>query len=621
MRITDRAGLLLVFFVSRARACITSIAIVIAVVATAALCGNPAHAGTFEQAFQAAPPARGLLTSDATRARADVMDRRERVAQFFPFFGSYRSAPPPAQPQAPWYIQRRYQRNETPAYEQRRAYDRRKLPNSRETTGRERYYPAQQKGPRQEAIRRADETKRSRKSVRRAAPLSYKERIAALLRNPAPPEAGKGPLLLGVSIAKQTITLFDGGVPVAQGPVSTGTPGRPTPMGVFSVLEKAWWHRSNIYSAAPMPFMQRITWSGVAIHAGELPGYRASHGCIRTTEAFALKLWYATRIGARVVVSWDEISPLEITHPLLFQPKPGALPPVQQKAPPPAPEQPYEGLIGMTTPPLLTDQFDVADRAGGDGSDDYADAASLADDDPVLDHMMLAAADDGTRRADEPGSSADSNDAIASAMASPMRLQDEQQEADLGLTLPNLPGGSLALASLWNRDSAKVRLPFESFQVARRTSKRVRHKVERQPPPPPQYTLERVLRPGPISILISRKAGRVYVRKGLQPLFDAPVSIANPERVMGTHVFTAEGLSADGSKLRWTVVSPSSHPTRRTDISTIAARSALDRITLPDSALARITDLISTGATLIVTDDGLGRTASALDSDFTVLLR
>jgi hypothetical protein len=387
-------------------------------------------------------------------------------------------------------------------------------------------------------------------------------------------------------------------------------------MGVFGVLEKAWWHRSNIYSAAPMPFMQRITWSGVAIHSGELPGYRASHGCIRTTEAFALKLWYATRIGARVVVSWDEISPLEITHPLLFQPKPSALPPVQQKAPPPAPEQPYEGLIGMNVPPLLTDQFDVTDRATDDDAD-YADAASLAGDDPVLDHMMLAAADD------QSGASADSGDAIAATATSPLRLRDDRQEADLGLTLPDLPDGSLALASLWNRDTAKVRLPFESFQVARRTSKRVRHKVvrQRQPPPPPQYTLERVLRPGPISILISRKAGRVYVRKGLQPLFDAPVSIAHPERVMGTHVFTAEGLSTNGSKLRWTVVSPSSRPMRRTDISTIAARAELDRITLPDSALERITDLMSVGATLIVTDDGLGRTASALDSDFIVLLR
>lgn len=615
MRILDRTGLLLHFKGAWAGAC--SISAAIAVVATVAFSGNSACAQTFEQAFRDRPQGRGLLTSDTFRARANVTNRHERVAQFFPFFGSYRSAPQPAPAQRPWYIQRRYQPAQTPAYERRQVYDRRRLPKAREATGRERSYPRQQQRRRQEAIHRTEETKRPRKLVRRAPPLSHKERIAALLRSPPPvPVADKGPLLLGVSIAKQTITLFDGGVPVAQGPVSTGTPSRPTPMGVFGVLEKAWWHRSNMYSAAPMPFMQRITWSGVAIHSGELPGYRASHGCIRTTEAFALKLWYATRIGARVVVSWDEISPLEITHPLLFQPKPGALPPVQPKAPPPAPEEPYQGLIGMNAPPLLSDQFDVAGGAD-DYGDDYADAASLSDDDPVLDHMMLAAADDR-----DSGSVTGTGDALASTTASPVRLQDEQQEANLGLTLPDLPDGSLALASLWDRESAKVRLPFESFQVARRAAKRVRHpKVARQPPPPPQYTLERVLRPGPISILISRKAGRVYVRKGLQPLFDAPVAITDPARVMGTHMFTAEGLSADGSKLRWTVVSPSSHPTRRTEISTVAARAALDRITLPDSALARITDLMSVGATFIVTDAGLGRTASALDSDFTVLLR
>src|SRR5262249_30581778 len=105
-------------------------------------------------------------------------------------------------------------------------------------------------------------------------------------------------------------------------PVSTGMSGHPTPMGVFSVIQKQKWHQSNIYSGAPMPFMQRITWSGVALHAGVLPGYPASHGCIRLPHEFAVRLYGMTKVGARVFVTRDEIRPLAFASPRLFTPKP-----------------------------------------------------------------------------------------------------------------------------------------------------------------------------------------------------------------------------------------------------------------------------------------------------------
>ena len=89
-------------------------------------------------------------------------------------------------------------------------------------------------------------------------------------------------------------------------------------MMVFSVIGKELWHRSNIYSAAPMPYMQRITWSGVAMHAGVLPGYPASHGCIRLPTEFAVRLWHTTKSGARVIIARNEIAPVEIAHPRLF---------------------------------------------------------------------------------------------------------------------------------------------------------------------------------------------------------------------------------------------------------------------------------------------------------------
>jgi len=90
---------------------------------------------------------------------------------------------------------------------------------------------------------------------------------------------------------------------------------------VFSVIQKHKLHHSNIYSNAPMPYMQRITWSGVAMHAGVLPGYPASHGCIRMPMAFAMKMWNWTRMGARVIVTPGQITPARFAHPLLVAQK------------------------------------------------------------------------------------------------------------------------------------------------------------------------------------------------------------------------------------------------------------------------------------------------------------
>src|SRR5258708_6564262 len=127
----------------------------------------------------------------------------------------------------------------------------------------------------------------------------------------------QGPLILAISIEKQKLRIYDANGFFAEAPVSTGMQGHPTPMGVFSVIQKQKLHHSNIYSGAPMPYMQRITWSGVAIHAGVLPGYPASHGCIRMPTAFAVKMWNWTKMGARVVVTPGEMTPSNFSHPLL----------------------------------------------------------------------------------------------------------------------------------------------------------------------------------------------------------------------------------------------------------------------------------------------------------------
>lgn len=118
-----------------------------------------------------------------------------------------------------------------------------------------------------------------------------------------PELAPRGPMLVVVNIATQRLVAYRNGVPIAVSTASTGKAGHRTPTGVFTILQKAKWHRSSKYSNAPMPFMQRLTWYGIALHAGNLPGYPASHGCIRLPEAFARLLFDETELGMTVIVT------------------------------------------------------------------------------------------------------------------------------------------------------------------------------------------------------------------------------------------------------------------------------------------------------------------------------
>src|SRR6516225_7088561 len=138
-------------------------------------------------------------------------------------------------------------------------------------------------------------------------------------------DAPNGPLQIIISITDQRISVYDNGALIARSSVSTGIPRHPTPLGVFSVISKERWHRSNLYSGAPMPYMQRITQSGIALHAGILPGYPASHGCIRLKNDFAIRLWRLTKRGARVIIARDDIRPVEVANPHLFESKPQAV--------------------------------------------------------------------------------------------------------------------------------------------------------------------------------------------------------------------------------------------------------------------------------------------------------
>src|SRR5207249_10841573 len=100
--------------------------------------------------------------------------------------------------------------------------------------------------------------------------------------------------------------------------IATGVPSLPTPLGVFSIIQKQVFHRSNIYSNAPMPYMQRITWSGVAMHEGQNIGHPASHGCIRMPHDFAVRLYRLSKLGTRVIIANSQLKPTEFADPHLF---------------------------------------------------------------------------------------------------------------------------------------------------------------------------------------------------------------------------------------------------------------------------------------------------------------
>ena len=148
-----------------------------------------------------------------------------------------------------------------------------------------------------------------------------RERRQANKEAAVPENKPTGPLFAILSISNQHISVYNSSGLVTRSKVSTGMPGHRTPTGIFTIIGRERYHSSNIYSGAPMPFMQRITWSGVAMHLGVVPGYPASHGCIRLPAGSAERMWGLTRIGERVVITPHEVAPSEFAHPLLPVPK------------------------------------------------------------------------------------------------------------------------------------------------------------------------------------------------------------------------------------------------------------------------------------------------------------
>ena len=334
-----------------------------------------------------------------------------------------------------------------------------------------------------------------------------------------PQETAKDPLQIIISIADQRVSLYDNGSLIARSSVSTGVRRHPTPLGIFSVIGKERYHRSNLYSGAPMPYMQRITQSGIALHAGVLPGYPASHGCIRLTNDFAIRLWHLTKRGARVIIARQDVVPVEITNPHLFVSKP---------------------------------------KTAFDSSE-------------------------------------------------------------------NLP---VAVASNSNRTATTTQAPLMSNIGVQETAE------SQAAGTPSAVTPRKVV---PISVFVSRKLSRLFVRQGFAPLFDVPVKIQNPEEPLGTHVFTVMEPQDEGSAIRWNLVTIPEQPTSadsakerkvpKQQIVKIApsatplsdnANIAFDRIEIPQDTVEKISELLIPGSSLIISDYGISSETGPY-TDFIVL--
>jgi lipoprotein-anchoring transpeptidase ErfK/SrfK len=479
------------------------------------------------------------------------------------------------------------------------------------------------------------------------APSSPARSIKARSKASEKPEAKSppipsGPLHIIVSIDKQRATLFADGQPVASTAISTGTASHPTPMGVFTVIQKDRHHVSNLYGAA-MPYMQRITWSGAALHQGPLPGYPASHGCVRLTESFAQLLWKTTKMGARIIITRPEVAPLEFTHARLFTPTPKmvAAPPAVVPIPVPAPVRAAEPATTSSVTKVRT--ADAANTVVVAVDTVAADATKAVTTAVVTEPLASTAAEQPTKQSDTDGVGG-TRDPAAQASATIEPAEVKAAEAQPVEAKP-VKAGVVATKPVETKpaDVKQVEaqlIEARAIPIAAPTPIIVDERPKTMP-----ATIVQEANGRPISVFVSLKENKLYVRQGWKPLFDARVSFEHPEQPIGTHVYTAMGAKAEGG-LRWTVVSIPSAFRRATEVKNANKNSdsgrkgrqehaakavdvvapmpspsaALDRIVMAPELVERISEMITPGSSLIVSDNRLSDETGEY-TDFVVLTR
>jgi hypothetical protein len=421
------------------------------------------------------------------------------------------------------------------------------------------------------------------------------------------------PVMAIVSLNQQRVTIYDADGSMLQAPVSTGRTGYETPAGIYTVLEKRAEHYSNLYDDAAMPFMQRITWSGIALHAGALPGRPASHGCIRLPMSFAERLFDRTKLGMRVIVVRDDIGPADFSHPALFRPWSGE---VASSAPGEAATRvadasPTAGVLPPARPRVNLKAIAAAKAAAAAAATSKAEELRKAARSATIEggravkqlrraEAFKTRAEQLLRQAEQRAASNASEQAQQAKAAAQAALTEAQERLDR-VKAEMQPKADLAPQL---REQAKE--AAAASLTAQEEAKEAARKLS------------------PVSVFISRATQRLYVRQAREPLFDTPVTIAEPDRPLGTYVFTALSYTQGEADLRWNVVSmyrsqggPGAGAAKRRDhrdhhasvapADHLGAKAALDRIEIPKEAAERISEMAAPGASLIVSDEGLSR--------------
>ena len=404
--------------------------------------------------------------------------------------------------------------------------------------------------------------------------------IPSILPNHRP----TGPVLMLVSLDNQSMRVVVGDELVARTHVSTGKPGHSTPTGIFSILEKRRHHHSNIYSQAPMPYMQRLTWSGIALHESDhVPDYPASHGCVRMPASFAKQLFGFTGTGAHVLITEDERMPRPVAHDNLFYPggKPAqtvarsaAITPVVVKP-----------MRRKSTGSMVVFGSRDADETA---SDTDAPSGGLELRSGFDAHMELVDADDGF---------------VMPASRDPIRVLITQRT-----------GRELVrdIQSMLNE------LGFEAGEADGLIGSDTGDAILR-------YQRDREIEPtGAVSVALARalskdtgrggfSTGHIYVRQGFRPLFDAPVFIDNPTQPLGTHFLAAISHRAEPDKLQWqhlqladnVAASPLLELDEYSAFHASGVHATLDRIRLPQYVRSRLLAMTVAGSSIVIADGGI----------------
>lgn len=442
-----------------------------------------------------------------------------------------------------------------------------------------------------------------------AKPKPKSNRDAAALSAPR----SDSPVLLVVSIKNQRVRVYDADGEIAQSRISSGRPGFATPTGVFSILEKNVRHKSNIYSGADMPYMERVTWSGIALHAGVVPGFRASHGCVRLPYSFAKRLYGLTKIGNRVVISYNDTDPVAFSSPKLFKPLPlddtTALKLGSAKQLRVAVNDKADAATtdALNESPLLIGISPALARAVADmPRDPQRRPATRVEADRMMQESLarqqsalktanaaIAATKEKADQTAKDFAAADTNLQNAKRTTLPLRAavkaaESEQQKAirafedymrsasredassdtspDRETILEKAVLDLTQAADAARTEAAKGELSFAEVQARFSAAKAARDAAADAVRDAQTDLLsaqrgladtnnDMRLRSKPISVFVSLGAQRIYIRQGFEPVLEAPISVTAMPGPVGTHVFTAMRYGNDPNTFDWRLVS------------------------------------------------------------------